>query len=488
MKVTEVGRYLIGDRIASGGTANVHLGRLRGAAGFVRAVAIKTLHPALTRDAEFVAAMIDEAHVASSIRHPNVVPILDVLSEAGDLYLIMEYVHGDSLAQLIKESKRRGQPVAPDIAVGVAVDFLRGLHAAHEAVDDRGAALAIVHRDIAPKNIMVGVDGVSRVVDFGIAKAAVRAQTTQEGQLKGTLGYMSPEQLGSTEIDRRTDIFASGIVVWELLTGRRLFQADSAGEVVGRVLLAPIAPPKSLVAALPSALDRAVMQALARDPASRYATAQHFADALADALPPASSRDIGAWVADLAAEKLAARTRSMRAATGEPSAPTRSAQEEATAPTAQDRPLASPGSSASAPIIVADEAAVALTPAPDGRRGRRATAIATIGVGVALGVSLKLFWAGAAPQSASTPPTEVSIDDVVASAPVSSPSGIETSLAVPTPLASVVVSAPTASVSVVPSVTPVRGTARRPDGGAPPDCNPPYVMKGGIKHIKPQCL
>ena len=483
MMATEVGRYLIGERIASGGTANVHLGRLRGAAGFARAVAIKTLHPTLTRDAEFVAAMIDEAHVASSIRHPNVVPMLDVLSESGELYLVMEYVHGDSLAQLLKESKRRGRPVAHDIAVGVAVDFLHGLHAAHEAVDDRGTSLGIVHRDVSPKNVMVGVDGVSRVVDFGIAKAAVRAQTTQEGQLKGTIGYMSPEQLGSTEIDRRTDIFAAGIVVWELLTGQRLFMAESAGEVVGRVLLAPIAPPSTLVPGLPAALDAVVMKALARDPKERYLTAEQFADALSAAVEPASARAIGAWVSELAAERLDARTRAMRA-TAEPAAPIPAAREEATAVTARDRPLV-------LPLPAAEEAAVALVPVSDGRRSRRATAIVTIGVGIALGISLKLFWTGPTP-AVSAPPVDPTSDGRVASATASS----APTVAPPPVVAS---SSLAASGGVLASVGPVVPSApshvvvRRPAVGGtsaqpPKDCDPPYVMKGGIKHIKPQCL
>jgi eukaryotic-like serine/threonine-protein kinase len=482
--VIEVGRYLIGERIASGGTANVHLGQVRGAAGFVRAVAIKMLHPALTQDAELVAAMIDEAHVVSNIRHPNVVPMLDVLSEAGELYLVMEYVHGDSLAQLVKETRRRGEHIPHSVVVGIAVDVLRGLHAAHEAVDERGASLAIVHRDVSPKNIMVGADGVTRVVDFGIAKATVRAQTTQEGQLKGTLGYMSPEQLGSASIDRRSDIFAAGIVVWELLAGRRLFQADSAGEVVGRVLLAPIAVPSSVGQGVSAALDAAVMRALARERGERYLTAQAFADALVAAAPPAGAREIGAWVANLAAETLSRRTRAMRAST-EQAEPAKVTQEDATAPTARDQ--------AAVPQATAiEEAPVALPVASAAKRRKPAAAVVTIGVGVLIGVSAKLYFAAAtAPPSA--PPSAVASEPAVMSAAA-------TKSALPARSSgsvSAAANASSAAASDLPLTSAPReipsGTQRRPPAApsaprAQKDCDPPYVMKGGIKHIKPECL
>ena len=204
-----VGRYGLFDPIAAGGMASVYLGRLKGAAGFERTVAIKCLHPGLTRDAETVSMLLDEAHIASRIRAPNVVPILDVISEDGEIFLVMEYVHGESLAKLVREAARRAEAIEPAIAVGITVDFLRGLHAAHEARADDGSPLGIVHRDVSPQNVMVGADGVSRIVDFGIAKAATRAQTTQEGQIKGKLGYMAPEQLRSEPVDGRTDSFAA---------------------------------------------------------------------------------------------------------------------------------------------------------------------------------------------------------------------------------------------------------------------------------------
>ncbi|NUO50009.1 MAG: serine/threonine protein kinase, partial [Polyangiaceae bacterium] len=226
--------------------ASVYLGRLRGAAGFVRTVAIKCLHPALTRDPETVAMLIDEAHIASRIRAPNVVPILDVTSEDGELFLVMEYVHGESLGKLLHEVRARGEAVPPSIASGIVSGLLSGLHAAHEARGDDGTPLDIVHRDVSPQNVMVGVDGVSRVVDFGIAKAATRAQTTQEGQIKGKLGYMAPEQLRAQPVDRRTDVFAAAIVLAEMLSGKRLFDGDDAGAIVGRILLGKVPAPSSL--------------------------------------------------------------------------------------------------------------------------------------------------------------------------------------------------------------------------------------------------
>lgn len=476
---TEVGRYLVGAKIASGGMANVHLGRLRGAAGFVRAVAIKSLHPALTKDPEIVATLIDEAHVASSIRHPNVVPILDVLSVDGDLFLIMEYVHGDSLAQLVKETKRRKETIPPKIAVGVAIGFLHGLHAAHEAKDENGVPLEIVHRDVSPKNVMVGVDGVSRVVDFGIAKAAVRAQTTQEGQLKGTLGYMSPEQLRGQSVDRRADVFAAGVVVWELLTGARLFQANDAGEIVGRILLAEIPAPSTVAPSLPSALDEVVENALARDPNARFATAEAFADALERALAPASTREIGEWVETVARESLAQRSELLRAvpATGEPKHEAH--REEPTAPTSV---------SVEKPAAIIVDAIPAVIEPPRRSRTRAIVFVALLSLTV-VGVSYGL-----------------SRSEAPASGPVSSPApSASPSVSTPSPRPTSEVSAPI-EATATPGTAAVKSTGATAHEGArapwtapvprdPPtpaktakSCDPPYVMKGGIKQFKPECL
>ena len=199
-----VGRYEVHDRIAAGGMATVHLGRLLGAAGFSRTVAIKRLHDGYAKDPEFVAMLLDEARLAALIRHPNVVPTLDVVAEDDELLVVMEYVEGDSVAHLTKLAQSAGQRVPVPFAAAILAQALHGLHAAHEARDKKGEPLGIVHRDVSPQNILVGVDGVARVLDFGIAKAASRATSTEDGQVKGKTAYMAPEQLQHGAVDRRT--------------------------------------------------------------------------------------------------------------------------------------------------------------------------------------------------------------------------------------------------------------------------------------------
>jgi eukaryotic-like serine/threonine-protein kinase len=185
--------------------------------------------------------------------------------------------------------------------------MLHGLHAAHEAKSERGAPLGIVHRDVSPQNVLVGLDGVPRVLDFGIAKAVTRIASTRNGQLKGKLAYMSPEQLRGASADRRTDVFAAGIVLWEALTGRRLFEGADQGELIGRVLNLEIVPPSTLVDGLPLALDTVVLKALERERDNRYRDARQFAIALEKAIVSATPREVGEWVEEIVGEQLAAR-------------------------------------------------------------------------------------------------------------------------------------------------------------------------------------
>jgi serine/threonine-protein kinase len=238
-----IGRYAIYSGIASGGMASVYFGRLLGGAGFSRTVAIKRLHPHLAEEREFLSTMIDEARMAARIHHPNVVPTLDVVATEGDLLLIMEYVRGESLARLLKTEIDDGRRVPLPIASAIAIGTLHGLHAAHEATSDRGTPLGIVHRDVSPQNILVGVDGMARVIDFGVAKAAGRLQTTRAGLVKGKIAYMAPEQLAGREVTRSADVYAMGVVLWETLTGKRLFQGDSDAALVTQVLAGTTEPP-----------------------------------------------------------------------------------------------------------------------------------------------------------------------------------------------------------------------------------------------------
>jgi serine/threonine protein kinase len=299
-----VGRYLLCDLIASGGMASVHLARLVGQEGFTRTVALKQLYPHFSRDPEFVAMFLDEARLLSRIRHTNVVAPLDIIVQEQELFIAMEYVHGEALSHLVEQANG---PVEPALATGIVVQALLGLHAAHEATGEDGRQLAIVHRDVSPQNILVGLDGIARIVDFGIAKAASRSQTTGAGSLKGKLGYMAPEQVRLEPVDRRADIFTTGIVLWELLVGERLFPGDHPGAVVDAILSGDVPPPRSFVSSLPAALEQVVLRALALHPDDRFASAREMAGALARATPSASSIEIGAWVETLAASELARR-------------------------------------------------------------------------------------------------------------------------------------------------------------------------------------
>jgi len=188
-----IGRYALHAELASGGMATVHVGRMFGLAGFQRTVAIKRLLPNLAREPEFVARFLDEARIAARIRHQNVVPTLDVVAADGEIFLVMEYVEGEPLSRLIRMAPQNKLPV--DVACAIAEAMLAGLHAAHEARDERGSLLQIVHRDVSPQNVIVGTDGVARMLDFGIAKAVGRAHITRDGAIRGKFGYMAPEQL-----------------------------------------------------------------------------------------------------------------------------------------------------------------------------------------------------------------------------------------------------------------------------------------------------
>jgi len=308
-----IGRYALHGEIASGGMAVVHLGKLLGAAGFSRPVAIKRLHPQLARDPHVRDMFVDEGRLASRIRHPNVVQTLDVVADRGELLLVMDYVHGESLQHLVRAMRRRGERIPVRISLAIMTAVLHGLHAAHEATTETGEPLAIVHRDVSPQNVMVGVDGVPRVCDFGIARAAVRLENTCEGIVKGKLAYMAPEQLGGAVVDRRADVYAAAVVLWELLAGRRLFvREDGATVMVDKLLHGAIEPPSAHAPGVPRLLDAITLHGLARNPGQRFASAREMALALEKAAEHARPSEIGEWVERLAADALAERRSRLR--------------------------------------------------------------------------------------------------------------------------------------------------------------------------------
>jgi serine/threonine protein kinase len=300
-----VGRYEMYDEIASGGMASVHFGRLLGAVGFARMVAIKHLHPHHSDDTEFESMFVDEARLASRIQHPNVAAPLDVVLEVGgEIFLVMEYIHGETLTALIKSARAASLRIPHGVSASIMSGALHGLQAAHEAVDETGQPLNIIHRDVSPQTIMVGVDGVARVLDFGVAKAAARSQSTRQGQFKGKLSYMSPEQMRSGPVDRRVDVLSAGIVLWEALTHKRLFKPDDAAAACSMILSAPILRPSVVNSEVSPALDHVVMKALERNPDKRFQTALEFADAIEEAIPLASHRKVGKWVERLCGKRL----------------------------------------------------------------------------------------------------------------------------------------------------------------------------------------
>jgi eukaryotic-like serine/threonine-protein kinase len=297
-------RYALFDEIGVGGMATVHIGRLRGAAGFTRTVAIKRLHPSFVRDPVFVSMLIDEARLASRIRHPNVVQTLDVVVDKRELFVVMEYIHGESLANLMHLTHERQIRIPCGIAATIIVDVLNGLHAAHETKDERGQSLELVHRDISPQNIVVGTDGLARVLDFGIAKSATSLHVSQLGVLKGKFSYVAPEQIGEHDVRRQTDIYSASVVLWEVLTGQRLFQGDSPEATLGRVLASDIRVPSHVTKDLPRAFDAVVLRGLARNPARRYESAKAMAAALEKCCTLESHSAVANWLVDVAADAL----------------------------------------------------------------------------------------------------------------------------------------------------------------------------------------
>ncbi len=302
-----VGRYALYNEIAAGGMATIHLGRLLGPVGFARTVAVKRLHPQFAKDPEFVSMFLDEARLAARVQHPNVVATIDVVATDGELFLIMDYVRGESLSKILRTIRKQDKRVPPRIAAAIMCGFLHGLHSAHEAKNERGEPLGLVHRDVSPQNVLVGSDGIARVLDFGIAKAQGRIQVTRDGQIKGKLAYMPPEQLSGRDLSRAVDIYASAVVMWETLTAERLFKGETEGETLAKILREPVLPPSALIPDLPRGFDAPLLRALNRDASKRHATAKELALDLERCCGIASPTEVGEWVEDVVGHILSAR-------------------------------------------------------------------------------------------------------------------------------------------------------------------------------------
>lgn len=283
----KIGAYEIVAELRAGGMAALFVGRRAGAAGFAKLVAIKVVHEHLAMDPLFVQMFVDEALLSARIQHPNVVHVEELLELEGRHLLIMEYVYGCSLTQLLSELGRRGRKLSPELAVHIAIKVADGLHAAHEARDEHGQYLGVVHRDVSPQNVLLAYQGNVKLIDFGVAKARGRVQETEGASIKGKFRYMSPEQAYGRELDRRSDVYALGIVLWEMLTMKRRFDGANDLAVLHAVRRPDVVAPSTHASDLPAGLDEVVLRAMAPDPSRRYQTAHAFRDALVDVMPRA---------------------------------------------------------------------------------------------------------------------------------------------------------------------------------------------------------
>ena len=309
-----LGDYEVVTKLRSGGMADLYLAKREGPGGFARHVAIKVVHPRLARDRSFIDMFLDEARLAASISHPNVVHIEDLGQQGGTYYLVMEYLHGTTLAQVLMKLYAAGRRLAPAAAVSLVADAAAGLHAAHQARGPDGQLLHVVHRDVSPQNLFLTNEGEMKVIDFGIAKASGRLHKTQGNALKGKMPYMPPEQFTGADIDHRADLYALGVVLWEMLTLERLFQAKDDFSLIQEVRAGPRCAPSALVPRISPALDAVVMGALAGDPNGRPASGRDLRQLLLEAEPEARAIeriDLAGMLFALIPDELASQAQAM---------------------------------------------------------------------------------------------------------------------------------------------------------------------------------
>ncbi len=294
-------RYELLCPIASGGMAMVWLARLRGKRGFEKLFAIKTIKTELISDPHFQEMFLDEARIASRIIHPNVAQILELGEQNDILYLVMEYVDGDSLAKINRLALKRGSPLPPGVSMRIVAETCAGLHAAHQLKEANGESLGVVHRDVSPQNILLSTDGTAKVIDFGLVKAKNRtAGETGQGVVKGKIRYMAPEQVASKGIDRRADVWAAGMCLYELLVGHTPYHTEDDLDVVKR-LMGPD-PLPVLDVALPPQIEKILTKALVKEPEGRYESCAQMRRAIESAIHelelPAENEDVAAFVKD----------------------------------------------------------------------------------------------------------------------------------------------------------------------------------------------
>jgi tRNA A-37 threonylcarbamoyl transferase component Bud32 len=311
------GKYALIRRLALGGMGEVFLAQQTGGvAGTERLAILKSLLPELAAQDGFIDQFLDEARVAAKLNHPNIVQMFEAGLWNGVYFIAMEYIRGENLSRIAKTARSRGVKIPLHVLVRIVRDALLGLGHAHTAHDEMtGAPLGVVHRDVSPQNIMVRMDGVTKVVDFGIAKAGNKSSRTATGVLKGKLQYMAPEQVQGEAVDARTDQFAMGVVLWELVTDARLFEGDNEIQLLKAVLVQPIPKPSLYAPGLPHDLEATILRMLSRDPAGRFASCEDAADALTAWLNTGSRRvteaEVAGWIKEIVGEAVDETTRNL---------------------------------------------------------------------------------------------------------------------------------------------------------------------------------
>jgi len=493
-----VGRYILHAPIARGGMATIHLARLLGAEGFSRMVAVKRLHPQFAEDPDFLAMFLDEARIASKVHHPNVVPVLDVVHTGAEVLLVQEYVHGLPLDKLLRAARDAHVVLPVGVVVAIAAEMLAGLFAAHEARDEMGESLDIVHRDVSPQNVIVGVDGIARLLDFGVAKATLNVHVTRAGTFKGKLAYTSPEQLRGV-VTHLTDLYAAGVVIWEALAGQRMHAGRGEAEICAAVAAGKVPALTEVIEEAGVGDDRwaelvRLAPVVARGTAfkleDRWPTARAMAEALVAAAPAATAAEVSRWVKQLGRAYLEGREKLI--VTEESTWRQRASALPEGAPEAVE-----PASSTAAEGTLRPSALPLLAPPA---RGDRAIIAALVVVGGLLAAIVVLLV---------HPPREAAV--VAAAPPVATPAATAAPSLPPPPL---LPPAPTA-----PAVSPDAGGASAPHAVVPPrprasllpppllappsapraaplsppasptvDCNPPFYFDGKKKVFKSGCL
>jgi serine/threonine-protein kinase len=312
--VAQLGRYQIERLLAKGGMAEVFLGRAEGPAGFAKDVVIKRIRPQFSLEPTFVQMFLDEARLAALLNHPNIAQVFDFGQDRGDYFIAMEYIEGESLRTLHKHFMAEKRLIPQRFVLQILIGACEGLHYAHQLADAHGASYNIVHRDISPDNILVSLTGTAKVVDFGIAKAASStSQQTSAGVLKGKRSYVSPEQIQGDRLDRRIDVYALGVTLFELLTGRRPFVANSDGELLRAIVEAPTPEASKANAEVPEALSKIVAKAMARNREERYQDARSLQVALEEVQAASGKKMTSAGLTQLVAGVSSARKRPSRA-------------------------------------------------------------------------------------------------------------------------------------------------------------------------------